>query len=127
MAYQINITDKKAYEWLQKLIANTLESPTSRPYQSSYEELVHWDEAFKECDRQREEAAAERKANTKRAPVKRKIKEPSQFDCENHPSYGGVRVPRTDCKKCWSIYKALHPMDYDLARRKFNMKQRKHA
>lgn len=139
MAYQLNISDKKAYEWLKKLIDNTLESPSSRPYQTSYEELMVWKEAFSECDRLREEAAEERKkarpasktaakqAPSKKRATRRKKKEISEFDCADHPTYGGMRMPRTDCSKCWSIYKKLHPMEYDRAWRKFKLKQRQNA
>lgn len=135
MAYQLNISDKKAYEWLKSLIKNTSETPTSRPYQISYDELMVWKAAFDECDQLREEAAAERKkASTpakktaaKKKPTRRKKKEISEFDCADHTSYGGQRMPRTDCSKCWSIYKKLHPQEYDRARRKFKLKQKQNA
>ena len=29
--------------------------------------------------------------------------------CLDHPKYGGVRSPRTDCRGCWSYYTSLHP------------------
>lgn len=29
-----------------------------------------------------------------------------KLTCEEHPKYKGLRSPRTDCKKCWSIYNA---------------------
>ena len=132
MAYELIVTDKKAYEWLKKLINNTSESSESRPYQDYYEELFHWKEAFEQCDKKREEEAAARKAarQSKAASARKKTsnrskKEPSPFDCLQHTSYGGVRVPRTDCKQCWSIYKKLHPMEYAQARRKFALKNKK--
>jgi hypothetical protein len=135
MAYQLEINNKQAYEWLKKLVNNTLESPSSRPYQTSYEELMCWKEAFDRCDQQREEAAAARRQQAPTKSVAKKSshtrrqtrKEISEFDCLEHPKYGGVRMPRTDCKKCWSIFKKLHPMEYDRARRRFNLKQKQKA
>lgn len=131
MAYQIEINDKQAYEWLKKLINNTLESPSSRPFQTAYEELLHWKEAFDKCDEEREKLAEIRRQNSKKAvakkpPVKRRTvkKEISEFDCAEHSTYGGVRVPRTNCKKCWSIYKKLHPMEYEQSLRKFKLKEK---
>lgn len=28
--------------------------------------------------------------------------------CKEHPNYGGLRTPRTDCKGCWNTYNAVH-------------------
>jgi len=30
-------------------------------------------------------------------------------DCTDHPKYGGVRKPRTDCPQCWALYEFNHP------------------
>lgn len=133
MAYQIEIDSKKAYEWLKKLVENTIESPSSRPMELNYEEVMEWKAAFDECDRKREEAAAERKkarmstkkSSGRKKTTRRKKKSDSPFDCVEHSTYGGVRMPRTDCTKCWSIYEKLHPQEYDRARRKFELKQKR--
>lgn len=42
--------------------------------------------------------------------------------CPNHPKNEFKRSPRTDCEGCWEAYKRLHPLEYDLARRKFERK-----
>jgi hypothetical protein len=31
--------------------------------------------------------------------------------CDDHPQYGAIRRPRTDCKPCWSAYNAMHPAE----------------
>ena len=131
MAYHLTIPDKKSYDWLQSLVNNTLDTPTSRPYQMNYEELLAWKAAFDICNAEREKASEARKAKAKPSASKkksvskkRKKKEISEYDCEIHHTYGGVKRPRTDCIKCWSIYKKLHPQEYDRARRSFKLKQR---
>lgn len=44
--------------------------------------------------------------------------------CEEHPAYGAVRMPRTDCKGCWAAYEKLNPNTANLARAKFNRKNK---
>lgn len=73
-------------------------------------------------------------ATTKSAPVKKQRKPrqprdiiPRQHQCTEHPHYGAVRAPRTDCQGCWNFFQHLNPTRYTLARRKFELNQRKKA
>ena len=45
--------------------------------------------------------------------------------CAKHPNYGASRRPRTNCKTCWTVYKDLHPLEYETAKRDFDRKQKK--
>jgi hypothetical protein len=29
--------------------------------------------------------------------------------CPDHPTYGAIRSPRTDCETCWRAYKKMNP------------------
>lgn len=44
--------------------------------------------------------------------------------CSDHPSYGAIRPPRTDCKGCWAAYKRMNPTKYSLAKRDFDRRER---
>jgi len=39
--------------------------------------------------------------------VKKKKNPPTS--CKEHPNYGAIRSPRTDCKSCWKLYYNKHP------------------
>ena len=136
MPYTVTVKSKKSFDWLKKLIDNTVDSPNSRPMIENYEELMEWYEGFvavqAELDAKKAaaEAAKQEKLKAKKSAPKKKASAKKQdkvgeFDCADHPTYGGVRRPRTDCKKCWSIFKKLHPMDYQRARRSFNLSQKR--
>jgi TPP-dependent indolepyruvate ferredoxin oxidoreductase alpha subunit len=43
--------------------------------------------------------------------------------CTDHVTYQAKRRPQTDCEGCWSLYKKLHPLEYDMKRREFERKQ----
>lgn len=60
-------------------------------------------------------------SKTAKAPVKPAV--PVGNNCEDHPTYGAKRRPRTDCEGCWGLYKKMHPLEYDKARRDFDRKQ----
>ena len=80
-----------------------------------------WDPALvKLVDRPKRKRAAKKKATAKKkakakAPpkstpariIKRKKKPPTS--CKEHPNYGAIRSPRTDCKSCWKLYYNKHP------------------
>jgi hypothetical protein len=67
-----------------------------------------------------------KKTGQKKTQAKRKPKEAEDpYACADHVNYSGSRAPRTDCIKCWSIYKSLNPMTYAQARSRFNLKQKK--
>lgn len=53
------------------------------------------------------------------AKVEPKVVEIDPYQCPEHPTYGARYKPRTDCAKCWDLYKQFHPMDFDKARRSF--------
>lgn len=62
--------------------------------------------------------------NGKPAAKKDAVKEVNHFGCNDHKTYGIKYAPRSDCSRCWELYKKLHPMDYPRARRKFELKMR---
>lgn len=68
-----------------------------------------------------------KKNAAKKVVAKKKISKEVEdiYSCQDHINYSGSRAPRTDCAKCWSIYKLLNPMTYSQARSRFNLKQKK--
>jgi len=43
--------------------------------------------------------------------------------CSDHPNYGAVRPPKTNCSGCWDAYKKYNPTKCDAAWLKFSRKQ----
>jgi hypothetical protein len=29
--------------------------------------------------------------------------------CDKHKEYGGIRKPRTNCERCWQMWREAHP------------------
>jgi len=50
-------------------------------------------------------------ANAKKKEEARK----QALACSDHPKYGGLRKPRTDCEKCWGLYTKKNPEKVHLA------------
>lgn len=71
--------------------------------------------------------AKELKAKQAEKFQKQKEKANNPFGCIDHPTYGGVRRPRTDCAKCWDIYKKLHPSEYKRAVQDFERSKRRQS
>lgn len=68
--------------------------------------------------------AAKKKAAPKKRRAKKKAIDKSGLTCNTHKTYQAKRVPRTDCKECWEVYKKFHPLEYDQKRSKFLRDQR---
>lgn len=45
--------------------------------------------------------------------------------CNDHPQYGGIRKPRTDCKSCWDAYNSKHPPEEIKVKQKRQTKAQK--
>lgn len=67
-----------------------------------------------------EAPAKPRKVRKKRTKSDDKPKLPVY--CEEHPTYGAIRVPRTDCPKCWAAFGKLNPNRVALEKRKRGIK-----
>lgn len=133
--------DKKAADWLQGLIKNTLNSPGSRPMIEAFEEIYAWAQALdrpmtdEEVLKELTEAQATKPAIVDKPKAKKnkrtkrstqpKVDPKDPYTCVNHRTYQGKIAPRSDCDKCWSIYKLLHPMEYEQKRRTFNTRQKR--
>lgn len=118
MTYFIQIESKESFEWLAKLIQNTIETPNSKVMINSYEHVRAWHDALSSY-----ELIEEPKVRKSRQPKPEKNTDPDPFTCKDHPSYQAKQVPRKDCKVCWNIYKKFHPLDYDKKRRDFERKR----
>lgn len=127
----IEIEDKEAVDWLKVLISNQLNKMGNEYTITHLPILTAWQNAL-ENPVERSSIAAEPKApSTPRKGKKKTKKSPGRnpkdkpFECAKHPLYGGVRVPRTDCERCWEIYRSLHPMEYAQKRRAYELKANK--
>jgi hypothetical protein len=145
----IKIDDKTAIDWLAKLIDNTITGdPNSKAMLSSYKQIKAWHDSlsapipdsevvlYNDYDQRVKQEVAEAKAKmaeafktkgrtSKRTTAKKTVaKDPDPFTCKEHPKYEAKRVPRTDCKACWALYKQFHPLDYPLKRKDFERKLR---
>lgn len=130
--YYLKIDNKEALEWLQRLIINTLENKSHPTTISYYNQLRVWEDAFNNIlsldDIQpppapltpKEPVSSGRIKRNKNREKKKELEDP--YSCTVHPKYGGKRRPRTDCEKCWSVFKSLHPMEYSVCRRDFERK-----
>lgn len=145
MTQLVKIEDPAAIAWLKRLIDNTYEDPNSRVMMNSHQHVKAWHDALENVTTLETLWKTEFDARFKKAyeaeinpkPVKRvakktttaskrkKREDPDPYKCKDHPTYSGLKqVPRSDCVKCWSLYKQFHPLDYPLKRKAF---ERKHG
>lgn len=54
-------------------------------------------------------ATTEKKTKSKSSKKSAQKKKATGPACSDHPAYGVIRKPRTDCKKCWKAYKKKFP------------------
>jgi hypothetical protein len=124
----LEINDKVAVDWLKMLINNQLVR-NSQYTVDNYSSLIAWQQALdtpaalpKEPSPKPVKRVAKKVAARGRGKKKQKD---APYECSAHPNFGGMRSPRTDCERCWDIYKQLNPMRYTQARRKFDLKANK--
>lgn len=153
MMYLIRVESQAAVAWLEKLINNTVSDPNSHAMRVAYNHIETWKnaldnkmseadilqipeineliEAEKEKQRQKSlvelakarEKLAAKKTTRKKSPAKKSEADP--YTCPQHPKYKAARSPRTDCTKCWALYKQFHPLDYQSRRSAFVRNQKK--
>jgi hypothetical protein len=133
--------DDSGFQWLKKLLDNTMAAdPNSHIKLTYYPQLESCYNAFSEAYTLEQlgkleevqglfaaKKVAAAKATTRPTKVRKKrIKKADKdpYQCPAHPNYQAARVPRTDCAKCWDLYRQFHPMDYQAKRRAF---ERKHS
>lgn len=108
--YIVTIEDKDALEWLKNLIGNSLTKQNSQAVEAAYPHLVVWDEALSNVAMKRDiepkPATTAKRARRKKTPKPKP--DPSGLTCHIHPTYGGIRSPRTDCTMCWGVYERLN-------------------
>lgn len=129
----IKISNGNALAWIHKLVQNTLANRTHQTTITFYEELSALDEAFSnplmlediqqlplpEPKARKTRSDAGQKRKRKKKPGLSREDKANPLICNDHPKYQGVRRPQSDCDGCWSVYKALHPMEYEIKRRDF--------
>ncbi len=111
---------QEAFDWFSNLINNSLVSANPNA-QAVAHHLLEWRNILDNpVDPKVVLPPAPRASVKRKKKVRAKKDEP--FECATHPTYGGKRRPRTDCKRCWHIYEQLHPLDYAKVRRDFERK-----
>lgn len=145
MEYILKTENKEAFEWMQNLVNNTLESQGHQAAVLAYPHLSEWQKMFTEALAQAKNASEPKSlkevqkssTHTKKSTVAKKTsasprkkrrttktKDKSGLTCNEHPTYTGSRIPRKDCKSCWGVYKKFHPEEYSAKRRSFLAKQK---
>lgn len=107
--------DEKSLQWLRGLIQNSYDSTRvgqvkphlfdSVPHIQAWHqalahpEVVHEPQPVVEVPKvsKKVQKAQERKAKAEKQAAQ-------VFTCSSHPTYHGLRSPRTDCDECWSLY-----------------------
>ncbi len=125
----IKMNERKHVDALHTLITNTLANANHPTTILAYEELCAWEQALGNpmtLSELMSMVEIERPSASKAVPATRKRKKKAEkevkdspFECSQHKTYGGVYAPRSDCARCWEIYKQLHRLEYDQKRRKF--------
>lgn len=136
MTLYIKIENKESVDWLCSLIQNTLAQRSHPTTISCYPMLADWENGLSnplDLKKILEEADAlpkpTPKARAKRSTKKKREGLPPEdkanpLICNEHPKYGGVRRPQSNCEGCWSVYQKLHPLEYKQKRRDWERSQK---
>ncbi len=117
--------EKESLDWWRGMVERSLENSNAPSTIAAFHHLTAWQVALDAATVQREVSdtpAAPRKRRRKNA-AKPKV-DKSGLSCHIHTTYGGIRVPRTDCEFCWTVYGKMHPMELKKQRAAFERKQR---
>jgi hypothetical protein len=142
MALYIRIDEREDLDWLKRLISNSLALEPNHPMLlTNYKYLYNWDqylnhpvsakevsnnttdpkEILTETDREKTAPKPARRgrppsAKTKQRAKKKPKEDVDPFQCPAHKTYGAKRRPRSECTKCWELFKQFHPLEYPQAR-----------
>lgn len=103
--------DEKSFDWLLTLIRNSNNNAKkgtvsphlfdSIPYIEDWQRALESPEIIKEP----KPVVEKPKVTVKQKRQVKKQKEAEKvFTCSSHPTYHGLRSPRTDCDECWELY-----------------------
>lgn len=134
MAYFIRLEKKEDLEWLEKILANSVEKLRQRDVsytlEAASEHIIRCYDAVLTAVPAKEKKAlgvGDEFVETSQASSKKTQGSKDDYVpglCATHPKNAIQRAPRTDCEGCWSAYKRLHPLEYEKSRRNFERRNK---
>ncbi len=128
MPYTIKIETKEQFDYLKRIVDNSKRMMHNNT--SAYVEYLDMIDAlaltFEEAIVEKPPKVEIIETPKKKKTTSRKVSTVAKLPvfCEDHPTYGAKRAPRTACETCWSAYERLNPAQFPAARRKFERAQR---
>ena len=123
MAFFVKFEDKDTLDWITAILSNTVKRMGQGV--SADSKLIGQEDKILRAYDAVSGYVTEKNLNDLGINV---VKEPKPentdvIHCSYHPKYGAKRSPGTACEGCWAAYKKYHPLEYDMARAKWEKKQ----
>lgn len=111
MAYWVRIDNEDDFFFLKNMLGRGAVKARTKPATfgdlDDAQRIVRLNEAMDQAKQTApEEPLTQAPAEKPRKPRQRVQREPAYQPklCNDHPTYGAQRTPRTDCATCWKLY-----------------------